>query len=175
MRIDRSARASVAVACAAAVLVTGCAGTGVKASPGGTGAGAAAGAPTRAAVPAIRIVADPYPSTYRAPGHAPTLLRGATVLTGTGERLDGADVLMVDGRIAAVGRGLRAPAGATVVDAAGKWITPGLIDVHSSTRHRRCPRTRTATRRRTRARRTSGPSTVSGRRIPASKRRSLAA
>jgi imidazolonepropionase-like amidohydrolase len=59
------------------------------------------------------------------------LIRNATVLTGTGERVDGGDVLMVDGRIAAVGRSLAAPDGAAVVDATGRWVTPGLIDVHS--------------------------------------------
>ncbi|HEX2252506.1 MAG TPA: amidohydrolase [Thermoanaerobaculia bacterium] len=60
-----------------------------------------------------------------------TLITGATVLTGTGERIDGGSVLLADGRIAAVGRDLQAPSGARVVDAAGKWVTPGLIDVHS--------------------------------------------
>jgi dihydroorotase-like cyclic amidohydrolase len=41
---------------------------------------------------------------------APVLIRGATVLTGTGERLDDADVLLQDGRIVAIGRDLAAPA-----------------------------------------------------------------
>jgi imidazolonepropionase-like amidohydrolase len=59
-----------------------------------------------------------------------TLITGATVLTGTGERLDNTDVLLVDGKIAEVGTGLSA-AGADVVDATGKWVTPGIIDVHS--------------------------------------------
>src|SRR5690606_29359652 len=45
--------------------------------------------------------------------------------------LDGADVLMADGRIVAVGRGLEAPEGATRVDGTGQWVTPGIIDVHS--------------------------------------------
>jgi imidazolonepropionase-like amidohydrolase len=76
-------------------------------------------------------VSDPYPSTYRAAASPPTLIHNATVLTGTGERLDDADVLIVDGRISAVGRGLEAPAGARDLDARGKWVTPGLIDVHS--------------------------------------------
>src|SRR5439155_25422620 len=40
------------------------------------------------------------------------------------------DVLIENGRIAAVGRSLKAPAHATVLDAAGKFIIPGLIDVH---------------------------------------------
>ena len=72
-----------------------------------------------------------WESTYTALPSTPTLLRNATVLVGNGERLDGADVLMVDGRIAGVGTALRAPAGAVEIDAGGRWITPGLIDVHS--------------------------------------------
>ncbi len=59
------------------------------------------------------------------------LIRSATVLTGTGTRLDAADVLLADGRISAVGPGLAAPAGAKVIEAQGRWVTPGLIDVHS--------------------------------------------
>ncbi len=71
-----------------------------------------------------------YAGNYRPVASAPVLIRGATVLTGTGERLDGADVLIEGGEIAAVGRAL--DAGKTrVVDASGKWVTPGIIDVHS--------------------------------------------
>lgn len=73
----------------------------------------------------------PYASTYRPVASGPVLLRNATVLTGTGERLENADVLMQDGKIQAVGKGLAAPQGALSVDATGKWITPGIIDVHS--------------------------------------------
>ena len=74
---------------------------------------------------------DPYPSTYHATPSAPVLLRGATVLTGTGTRLEATDVLIADGKIAAIGASLAAPAGARLVDAHGRWLTPGLIDVHS--------------------------------------------
>ena len=46
-------------------------------------------------------------------------------------RLNGpADVLIRDGRIAAVGLGLKVPAGATVIDATGKWVLPGFVDLH---------------------------------------------
>ncbi len=72
----------------------------------------------------------PYASRYRRLDSVATLLDGATVLTGTGERLDGAGVLMRDGKIVAVGRNL-APGDATSIDASGMWITPGVIDVHS--------------------------------------------
>jgi imidazolonepropionase-like amidohydrolase len=87
-----------------------------------------------ATVPASADKADgrqPFSSTYAAPAFAPTLIRNATVLTGTGTRIDGGDVLLVDGRIASVGPSLSPPAGATVIDASGRWVTPGLIDVHS--------------------------------------------
>jgi len=77
------------------------------------------------------LAGEPYPSTYRAQSSAPTLIRGATVLTGTGQRLEAADVLLVEGRVAAVGHDLTAPPGARVIDAQGRWVTPGLIDIHS--------------------------------------------
>ena len=84
-----------------------------------------------AATPKSRFTQDPYPSTYQRVAAAPVLIENATVLTGTGERLDEADVLVQDGRVVAVGRDLQAPEGATRVDARGKWVTPGIIDVHS--------------------------------------------
>jgi imidazolonepropionase-like amidohydrolase len=81
--------------------------------------------PSTAAAPA------PFPSTYKPIASAPTLIRNATVLTGIGTRLEGADVLFADGKIQAVGTNLTAPANARVIDASGRWVTPGLIDVHS--------------------------------------------
>jgi imidazolonepropionase-like amidohydrolase len=84
-----------------------------------------------AASPATAPARAPYASTYQAAPSPVTLIRNATVLTGTGARIDGGDVLIRDGRIAAVGRQLAAPAGARVIDASGRWVTPGVIDVHS--------------------------------------------
>ena len=74
---------------------------------------------------------DPFASTYRPLPSRPTALFGATVFTGTGERIDGGTVLIRDGKIEAVGAGLVPPASYDFVDAAGKYITPGLIDAHS--------------------------------------------
>ncbi len=74
---------------------------------------------------------DPYPGTYQRVASTPVLLQHATVLTGTGQRLDDADVLMREGRIVAVGTALDVPADAQRVDATGKWVTPGIIDIHS--------------------------------------------
>lgn len=74
---------------------------------------------------------SPYPSTYKPAPSAPTLIRGATVLVGNGDRLENADVMLRDGVISAVGAQLEAPADARIVDGRGKWVTPGIIDVHS--------------------------------------------
>ena len=74
--------------------------------------------------------AEAFASRYVPLPSMNTLITGATVLTGTGERIDDADVLIRDGKIAAVGRDLDA-ADAEVVEATGKWVTPGIIDVHS--------------------------------------------
>ena len=79
---------------------------------------------------AVDDEAKPYSSRYQPMAGGATLLMGATVLTGTGERLDGADVLISDGKIQAIGENLDA-GDATVVDASGRWVTPGVIDVHS--------------------------------------------
>ena len=77
------------------------------------------------------LAAEPFPSTYQVPAGSPVLIQGATLLTGTGERIDGADVLIADGRIQSIGKGLVAPVGTRIVDAKAKWVTPGLIDIHS--------------------------------------------
>jgi len=78
----------------------------------------------------VSINKNPFPSTYRPLPQQNTLLTNATVLTGTGERLDSADVLFVDGIITQVGVDLVAE-NAVTIDAQGKWLTPGIIDVHS--------------------------------------------
>ncbi len=72
-----------------------------------------------------------FESTYQPLPSGTTLIRNATVLTGTGKRIDGGDVLIEAGVIASVGKRARAPGGARVIDAEGKWVTPGIIDVHS--------------------------------------------
>jgi imidazolonepropionase-like amidohydrolase len=55
-------------------------------------------------------------------------ITGGTVYPVSGPKIENATVLIRDGRIAAVGANVAVPAGATRIDAAGKWITPGLID-----------------------------------------------
>ncbi len=58
-----------------------------------------------------------------------TLIRGGTVVdSDTSWR---ADVLLADGKIAAIGEGLEAPVGATVIDAGDRLVMPGGIDPHT--------------------------------------------
>jgi imidazolonepropionase-like amidohydrolase len=92
---------------------------------------ARAGAWIAAIVVSAASWAQPYDSHYVAPAAGPALIRHATILTGTGERLEDSDILLEGGRIAAIGRDLPAPGGALVIEARGHWVTPGLIDVHS--------------------------------------------
>ena len=73
---------------------------------------------------------DAYLSTYKPLPSGPVLITNATILTAAGDRIERSSILLQDGRVAAVGN-VQAPAGATVVDATGKWVTPGIIDAHS--------------------------------------------
>jgi imidazolonepropionase-like amidohydrolase len=55
-------------------------------------------------------------------------ITGGTVALGDGsEPIPGGTVVIRDGRIVAAGRGVAVPAGAQVVDATGKWVTPGIV------------------------------------------------
>ena len=72
-----------------------------------------------------------YASTYRRRASAPVLIRNATILTATGTEIPNGSILLVDGRIAEIGTQVSAPAGATIVDGTGKFVTPGIIDTHS--------------------------------------------
>ena len=57
----------------------------------------------------------------------PIALTGGTVHTVSGPVLDGATVVIDDGKIVAVGKDVSPPAGATVVSCAGKHVYPGFI------------------------------------------------
>lgn len=71
----------------------------------------------------------PYASRYTPLPSVDTLLRGATILTGTGERLENSDLLISDGKIGEVDDDIDSDAEA--IDVTGRWVTPGIIDVHA--------------------------------------------
>ncbi|MCE2842526.1 MAG: amidohydrolase [Novosphingobium sp.] len=75
---------------------------------------------------------NPYPSTYKPYPGEPTALVGATVFDGAGGRIDNGTVLFADGKVVAIGGAdLAVPANYRRIGAAGKFVTPGIIDIHS--------------------------------------------
>src|SRR3982074_1429662 len=75
--------------------------------------------------------ADPFPSTYRPFPSTPTVIRNVTILSAAGPTMRNGAVLLRDGKIVAVGATVDAPQGAIVIDGTGKYLTPGIIDIHS--------------------------------------------
>ena len=59
------------------------------------------------------------------------LIRNATVLTAVKGTLENTDVLIQNGKISRIGKNLKASANAQIIDATGKFVTPGIIDCHS--------------------------------------------
>ena len=74
---------------------------------------------------------DPFPSTYHAYPGVPTVVTNVTIYDGEGGRITGGQVLFANGKIVAVGQTVEQPAGAQVIDGTGKFVTPGVIDIHS--------------------------------------------
>jgi len=63
--------------------------------------------------------------------HNEVVIKNAIVMTVTHGNISNGSIYIKDGKIAGVGKDVHAPASATVVDAGGKYLTPGLIDSHS--------------------------------------------
>jgi imidazolonepropionase-like amidohydrolase len=59
------------------------------------------------------------------------LIENATILTVSHGTIEHGSVLVKDGKIAEVGQSIKAPQGAQVIDAAGQYVMPGIIDCHS--------------------------------------------
>ena len=74
----------------------------------------------------------PYPSTYKAYPGVATVIRNVTIFDGEGGKIDNGMVLLSDGKISLVGHMMaKLPEGTVVVDGTGKFVTPGIIDIHS--------------------------------------------
>src|SRR5271155_2727898 len=71
------------------------------------------------------------PLATRAQNPGTIFIQNATVLTVTHGNIEHGSILIRDGKIAAVGADLKAPEGATVIDATGQYVMPGIIDCHS--------------------------------------------
>ena len=120
-------------ATATAALLAACATTGTTGPSTGkpTASADKPARPLRAGLdPAAR--SDAFPSTYAPLPSRATAIRGATILTATGQQIDNGVVVFAGGKIVSVGGPeTPIPADVAVIDGRGKWVTPGVIDSHS--------------------------------------------
>jgi imidazolonepropionase-like amidohydrolase len=82
-------------------------------------------------LPAENATPNKKPNPESSAFHNDVVIKGATVLTVTHGRIENGSIYIHNGKIAAVGKTVNAPASATVIDATGKWVMPGIIDSHS--------------------------------------------
>ena len=73
----------------------------------------------------------PFESTYEPMAQTNTLFKNANIYDGEGGEFLDTDLLIKDGKIIALGKDLPSSSEFKIVDASGKWITPGIIDIHS--------------------------------------------
>ena len=66
-----------------------------------------------------------------AQSHSDIVIKNATIMTVTHGNIKNGSIYIKDGKIAAVGESVNAPSSATVIDAGGKYLTPGIVDCHS--------------------------------------------
>jgi imidazolonepropionase-like amidohydrolase len=79
---------------------------------------------------AVQNSNDYFGSTYEPMESEPTLFQSANIYDGLGGELFDYDLLIADGKIIEIGQSLD-QSGVKVIDASDKWITPGIIDIHS--------------------------------------------
>ena len=72
-----------------------------------------------------------FESTYEPNDSGDVFIEDARILTGTGKEILKGSILISSNKIKAIGESLSKPPGAKVIDANGKWVTPGIIDIHS--------------------------------------------
>jgi imidazolonepropionase-like amidohydrolase len=77
------------------------------------------------------FVALAAPAAPRGQGPTAIAIRGATILTATKGTIKNGTIVLRNGKIEALGSDVAVPAGAQVIDATGKFVSPGIIDCHS--------------------------------------------
>lgn len=93
--------------------------------------GLAAAAAFLIPVSGVLLAGEP-PAPAQAAAQSPVVaIRNATLVTVSKGTINNGTIVMRDGKIAAIGTNVQIPAGATIVDGTGRFVTPGLIDAHS--------------------------------------------
>jgi imidazolonepropionase-like amidohydrolase len=85
----------------------------------------------RLMITAIFVFVGVAPHAAQAQNPSAIFIQNATIFTVTQGNIEHGSILIRDGKIAAVGADLKAPAGAAVIDATGQYVIPGIIDCHS--------------------------------------------
>lgn len=75
--------------------------------------------------------APAFASTYKPLPSGSTLITNAYIIDGAGGEIENGSILITDGRISAIGADIESSDTDQVIDASGKYVTPGIIDVHS--------------------------------------------
>jgi imidazolonepropionase-like amidohydrolase len=83
-----------------------------------------------AAVKSTSFDRDPFESNYKPLASERTLIKSANLYDGLGNEYSNFDVLIDNGIIKEIGKDI-VDGDATIIDAKGKWLTPGIIDIHS--------------------------------------------
>ncbi|MCU0891102.1 MAG: amidohydrolase [Sandarakinorhabdus sp.] len=79
----------------------------------------------------VQVPKDPWPSQYKPYPGQTTVIRGATIYDGAGRRYENAMIRLEGGKVAEIGATVAVPEGARLIEAAGKYVTAGIIDIHS--------------------------------------------
>ena len=74
---------------------------------------------------------EPFESTYVPLQAENILIKNASVYDGDGNEFSNTDILVQEGRIVAIGKDLPVTDDFKIIDATNKWVTPGIIDIHS--------------------------------------------
>jgi len=88
---------------------------------------------TAAYITVLLLVVWSLPFSTLAQSRNAVLIKNGTVMTAIRGTLENTDILIENGKIAKIGKNIAAPAGAKVIDATGKYVTPGIVDCHSHT------------------------------------------
>jgi imidazolonepropionase-like amidohydrolase len=88
-------------------------------------------APRSARLTLLLLAAFAASAQAQSPAPHDVVIKNATVMTVTHGNIQNGSIYIKEGKIAAVGATVNAPAAATVIDAGGKYVTPGIVDAHS--------------------------------------------
>lgn len=80
----------------------------------------------------LALLAVMQPVANRAQAAGPLAIQNATIITISGDTIEGGTILIENGKITAVGKDVTIPGEARVIDGTGKFVMPGFVDAHNA-------------------------------------------